>query len=315
MSKKSNNNGRAYEYIMLLTLSEAIGGKGKATIRHNSSLTAAKRAWDTLTANEQELYRLSARAGAGAILDCEPLLTDGEPVELFLQTDKEGKGGDVRDLVLRREHTAWEIGLSLKHNHFAVKHSRLSHRLDFGKSWLGYPCSQDYWHQTRPVFDFLHNAKQEGRLFSEIKDKDQRIYLPLLTAFKRELLKINALYSDTAQKLAEYLLGRFDFYKVISLDKEKITSTQGFNLHDTLNQPSRKARPKVLVPPVALPTTILYLDFYNASTTTLYLSMDKGWQFTLRLHNAEKIAKPSLKFDIQLVGMPATIISIERSWY
>ena len=38
---------------------------------------------------------------------------------------------------------AWEVGLSVKHNHDAAKHSRLSHRLDFGKEWFGSPCSRN----------------------------------------------------------------------------------------------------------------------------------------------------------------------------
>ena len=45
---------------------------------------------------------------------------------LFLQPDSKGEEGDVRDLIVVRSNIQWEIGLSLKHNHFAVKHSRLA---------------------------------------------------------------------------------------------------------------------------------------------------------------------------------------------
>ena len=53
----------------------------------------------------------------------------------------------------------WEVGLSVKHNHDAAKHSRLSHRLDFGKEWFGSPCSQEYWNAVTPIFDRLKEEK------------------------------------------------------------------------------------------------------------------------------------------------------------
>lgn len=34
--------------------------------------------------------------------------------------------GDVRDIVIKRKDIEWEVGLSIKHNHDAVKHSRLA---------------------------------------------------------------------------------------------------------------------------------------------------------------------------------------------
>ena len=42
--------------------------------------------------------------------------------------------------------------------------------------------------------------------------------------------------------------------------------------------------------------------------------MDEGWQFSFRIHNASTYVENSLKFDIQIVGMPASIISIDCMW-
>ena len=42
--------------------------------------------------------------------------------------------------------------------------------------------------------------------------------------------------------------------------------------------------------------------------------MDEGWQFTFRIHNASTLVEPSLKFDIQIVGMPTAIITINCIW-
>lgn len=42
--------------------------------------------------------------------------------------------------------------------------------------------------------------------------------------------------------------------------------------------------------------------------------MDKGWAISFRIHNASSRIEPSLKFDIQLVGIPLEIINIEEYW-
>lgn len=83
----------------------------------------------------------------------------GDVLELRIQSDTKGKEGDVRDILIVRHNIQWEIGLSLKHNHFAVKHSRLSQKLDFGAKWYGIPCSQKYWEDVRPVFTYLVQEK------------------------------------------------------------------------------------------------------------------------------------------------------------
>ena len=53
--------------------------------------------------------------------------------------------------------------MSIKHNHEAVKHSRLSHGLDFGNEWFGIPCSKEYWNAVKPIFDRLKSEKAKGR--------------------------------------------------------------------------------------------------------------------------------------------------------
>ena len=59
---------------------------------------------------------------------------------------------------------------------------------------------------------------------------------------------------------------------------------------------------------------IVNLDFKPGSTNTVELYMDGGWQFSFRIHNAATKVETSLKFDIQIVGMPTTIISIDCRW-
>lgn len=87
----------------------------------------------------------------------EPMIVEksDDLLKLKIQTDNEGKDGDVRDIVISRKDVQWEIGLSIKHNHFAVKHSRLAKSLDFGQKWFGIACSDTYWNDIKPIFDYL----------------------------------------------------------------------------------------------------------------------------------------------------------------
>ncbi|RHK53266.1 HaeIII family restriction endonuclease [Leyella stercorea] len=62
MSSKSNNQGRAYEYICLHSLQDAISAIRKSQIIHNSSYKAAENAWNTLSVAEKALYTLSAKS-------------------------------------------------------------------------------------------------------------------------------------------------------------------------------------------------------------------------------------------------------------
>ena len=316
MSEQSNNQGRAYEYICVLTLCEEIQKVRPAIVQINSALNANANAWNSISPFLQNVLTESAKATTATIFDMEPmLLEEGEDmIVLTCQTDKEGKDGDVRDIVITRKDVQWEIGLSIKHNHFAVKHSRLGKSLDFGAKWFNVPCSQDYWNAIKPIFDYLNEQKNLGKKWSELPSKDLQVYVPLLQAFMNEIQKSNRIDSAVPRKMVEYLLGEFDFYKVISIDSKRITQIQTYNLHGKLNQPSRTNKPKIQIPIASLPTRIVNFDFKPNSTNTVELYMDGGWQFNFRIHNASTKVETSLKFDVQIVGMPATIISINCSW-
>jgi len=316
MSNKSNNQGRAYEYIFLNSLFEVISKIREASIEKNSSFMASKQAWETLSSQDKEIYKISALTGVSIILDLEPLIIEknNDVLNLKIQSDDEGKKGDVRDIVIMRGSIDWEIGLSLKHNHFAVKHSRLSKKLDFGKKWYDIPCSEEYWKKVKPIFDFLEGEKEKKTLWKEIVNKNEDVYFPLLEAFKTEILDQNRKNIKLLENMLKYLLGKFDFYKVISIDNKKVTRVQSYNLYGTLNQDGVHEKRKIEIPIIILPTRIVSLDFKPNSLTTLELYLNNGWQFTFRIHNAEKEVKPSLKFDIQIVGMPTSIISIDSKW-
>lgn len=316
MSEKSNDQGRAYEFICLLILKEEIARIRPADITINSSYHAAERAWNTLSSIQKQIYETSARAAVAKILELEPCIIEiGDDVlELQIQTDAEGQKGDVRDILIIRRNIHWEIGLSLKHNHTAVKHSRLSEHLDFGKEWYDISCSQKYWNDVKPIFDYLTTEKSKHTKFKDLPDKEGKVYSPLLVAFMKEIIRQYKTHKNIPGKLVEYLLGKYDFYKVISMDAARTTTIQSYNLHGTLNQNSRVQQASIHIPTANLPTRIVTLSFAPNKKNTIELYMDGGWQFSFRIHNAETYANPSLKFDIRIVGMPTTIICINCHW-
>lgn len=317
MSNKSNNQGRAYEFAYILSFFDEIKKIRPVRIEKNSSFYSAEKAWNTLSDSEKRIYKKSAIAGIFMIFDLEPLiLEDGnDELELKIQSDSEGIQGDVRDILIIRRGIKWEIGLSVKHNHFAVKHSRLSKKLDFGDKWYGIPCSETYWNNIQPIFDYLNKEKEKGSKWKDLPNKEDDVYVPLLNAFKDELINQNKLEKRNIPKvMVEYLLGKFDFYKLISIDNKKTTELQSYNLRGQLNKQGISRKRKRELPIPLLPTRIVALEFKPGSKNTLELYMDGGWQFSFRIHNASSKVEASLKFDIQIIGMPITIISIDCKW-
>ncbi|GAA7745350.1 hypothetical protein HpBT085_14300 [Helicobacter pylori] len=310
MSDKSNHQGRAYEYAWCLALEQKLSVFKKVIVDKQNGFNACYRAYESLEKSLQERYLESAKQGVLLLLDCEPLLSEvigssQNGITLSLQKDKLGEIGDVRDILIYFDRFC--IGLSIKHNHDALKHSRLSKDLDFGEKWLGVGVSQNYKDTIKPLFERLENAKKESMLWRDFPNKEQEIYAPLLQAFKKEVLRIDEdKKNKVPQKMVEYLLGKYDFYKAILLEREQKTKLEAYHFHNTLNR-SVKNKPKRIIPLSKLPTRMIYFDFKPKSFNTLELVLDEGWSFSLRIHNASSRVEPSLKFDIKLLSKPESV--------
>lgn len=316
VSTKSNDQGRAYEYAWIQTLYKALAPSRKTNIVENSSLTANEKAWLLMDEEMQDTFINSAEAAINTVLELEPMMLEADKDELTLEFQNDGQGikGDVRDIVIRRNAIKWEIGLSIKHNHDAVKHSRLSHKLDFGKEWFDMPCSDEYWNAVAPIFERLKWEKENGTKWFEIEDKSQKVYIPLLQAFIDEIIRANKKDNTMPRKMIEYLIGIEDYYKIVSKDGKRLTMIQTFNMHDTLNKPAKNKVSAVTVPIVNLPTRLVALEFRPNSDNTVEMYLDNGWQLSFRIHNASTKVEPSLKFDVQFVSVPMGVLNIECKW-
>ena len=317
MSVNSNNQGRAYEYAWMTALLELLKPLRKTDVVHNSSYEANERAWNAISREKQKLYTTSANAAANTIVELEPMMDENSVDTLLLefQKDEAGENGDVRDIVIHRDDIDWEIGLSIKHNHDAVKHSRLSHVLDFGKEWYGVPCSHDYWNDINQVFELLKCEKDRGTAWADLDKKEEIVYVPLLQAFLNEVTRAYRENPNIVVKMFEYLVGVKDYHKIVSHDSKKMTLIHTFNLHGTLNQPSAVKVSAFEVLTADIPTEIIAMRFKKNSNTTVEIYMDNGWAFSFRIHSASTVVQPSLKFDVQFISTPVSVMNIECKWH
>lgn len=316
MSNKSNDFGRAYEYAWITALYNVLHKTRQVEIEINSSYEANKKAWDSLDDDTKEKYSVSAETAIEALLEMEPKMVevDDDNLKLHFQKDNFGIKGDVRDIIIGRESIDWKIGLSIKHNHEAIKHSRLSYKLDFGKEWFNVPCSDEYWDAITPIFDVLKTKQGDNKKWSELSSKESDIYKPLLIAFIEEVKRAYSREKQVPRRMVEYLIGFEDYYKIINRDDKCLTLIRTFNIHNTLNQPSKTKVSAITVPIIDLPTRLIAIEMKPNSNNTVEMFLDNGWSLSFRIHNASTIIEPSLKFDIQFIGMPLSVLTIECKW-
>lgn len=317
MSSKSNDQGRAFEYACIIKLKDRIEAKRPVNIDEDSVM-AAHKAWGTQSDDEQQTLIRAADAFIDTLFSAEPLILecdgDDDIVVLSINKDSDAEGGDVRDIVITRKSIRWDIGLSMKHNHFAAKHSRLSPTIDFGTKWYNLPCDESYWNAIKPIFSRLKDLKTDGVAWHDMSDKEDSVYYPLVDAFIKEMNRAYVADNTIPARLISYLLGVRDFYKVVAIDKKQVTEFQSFNLRGELNKNGKNTKATLIIPKADLPTEIISLRFKPESKSTAELYLNNGWSLSFRIHNASTIVEPSLKFDIQFLGVPANIITVNCMW-
>lgn len=311
--------GKAFEYALLIALRKTLSARQNIAVINNESFENTKNCFEGFKKEQQDAYEKAAYAGVEHLFTLEPRLTqssDDNIITLSIQSDQSGSIGDIRDIIIKNLRENWTIGISAKNNHTAVKHSRLSDSIDFGSKWLGIPCSKEYFDTIKPIFSGLRSmikqSNAEGRILTwkELEDKD-KIYSSVLEAFTQELQRLNDKNSSIIpQRLLEYLIGTYDFYKIIKMKGK--TEIQSYNLHETLNKSSHNTKPDTRVSKLRLPTRIIEIKKINSNRVNI--TFDEGWQLSLRIHNASTNVEPSLKFDIQLIGRPNSAYTHFEPW-
>ncbi len=317
-------NGKAFEYACVVALYKSLNSNQRVTIVDSAQVETAKKLYDSISEDMQQSLDAAAYAAVRIILQLEPQLWNAcgnDPLYLSLQADAAGIKGDVRDVLCIRKQNGWEIGLSCKHNHHAVKHSRLSDTIDFGKEWLGLSCSKNYFDKVVPLFlelrEMRDRSKEAGTpaLWNDVEEKAERYYIPVLQAFIDELKRIDKENpKQVPELLIHYLLGKNDFYKVITNDKNRTTRVEAVNIMGTLNCAAGEAKPIAKIPVLKMPSQFYHIDFKEGSNNTIEVVCDEGWQISMRLHNASSKVEPSLKFDVNLISLPSSAYTQVEPW-
>lgn len=134
MSNNSNKFGRAYEYAWFLTIKQVLNNYS-LEIENNKYINNLEILWELLDNKNKKLLLASASSAFKMISYLEPLIMKTkENIKLSFADDRNGITGDVRDLIIYLSKHNRTIGISLKHNNDSAKHSRISPRLNFGKS-------------------------------------------------------------------------------------------------------------------------------------------------------------------------------------
>ncbi|MDB5122547.1 MAG: restriction endonuclease [Mucilaginibacter sp.] len=304
-------SGKAFEYALIIEAQTILSASVNVNIVIDSNYTNCLNCFNVHTTRQQTRYSAAAIAAINHIISLEPRLTNSQntldTLTLQLQSDSLGRNGDVRDILFIRSTQNWEIGISAKNNHKALKHSRLSIIKDFGASWVGVPCSQIYFNSIRPVFTQLLTLKHSGALWRHLANKHANYYQPVLTAFRNELDLINRNNVNIPQSLVAYIIGRNDFYKVMK--RARVVEIIAFNLHGNLGRSINGVRGVTSIPRLNLPTQIVQFQMMAGKTDTLSMICNQGWQLSFRIHSAESLVIPSLKFDINLIGHPNSMYS------
>lgn len=310
-------NGKGFEYACLQSIRRHLSNYQEINIITTPALLSAQLSYNNLEPSVRQQFDMAADAAIRVLTRLEPQLEDAQqndPLILTIQHDANGRKGDVRDVLAIRRQNQWEIGLSAKNNHTAVKHSRLSQTIDFGNEWMGYPVSKRYFNEIKPIFDELEELRIKNLNWNQIERKAERFYVPILEAFMNELQRLYQANLDVPSRLLQYLIGRNDFYKVIAHARDRTTEIQGFSMYGTLNRPSRTKSPMLRIRKLRFPKTFHSIDFKPKSKTTIYIVCDEGWTVSARIHSASKKVEPSLKFDIQLIGMPPDLFRHIELW-
>lgn len=322
MMSSQTVSGKAFEYALLIAAYErANNGREARVLKKDVPYETAKRSFESCSSDAQEKYFKAANAAVGHIAALEPRLenpTSGnDMVVVSVQPDQTGKDGDIRDVLVTRPKSGWEIGFSAKNQNSAVKHSRLSDKIDFGKEWFGVDCSPQYMDAVRKIFGNIRNMINESKkdnghvlLWNEILGKADKFYIPVLDAFEDEMKRFMQKGDDIPSRLLEYLLGRKDFYKIMKYNKSVII--QGYNMNGTLNMSSNSTSAQSKISSLKSPSRIV--DIERVGKNRRIIMLNHGWQISFRIHNASSRAEPSLKFDVRLEGMPPDLYSHTERW-
>lgn len=160
------------------------------------------------------------------------------------------------------------------------------------------------------MFEYIEECVSKGLKWDDLGSaKREKVYVPLLQAFRREVLSLADKNDSVPARLVQYLIGNHPFYKIIKDDVHHLVVVKAFNINGGLNKAVNGVKARYTTPRVNLPTRIVEFEMKEDSDTTLNMILDGGWEISFRLHNASTMVERSLKFDIKLLGNPPVLFT------
>ena len=149
-------------------------------------------------------------------------------------------------------------------------------------------------------FDELKKIRADSNRTAKWKDllnKADRFYWPILDAWAEELNRVKNIDNEHEKELCKtlisFIIGKYDFYKIIKKRTKRVV-VQGFNLNNTL------ATKRTLYP-----SCINAINKKNGGQYSKTIVFNHGYSINFRIHSAETLVAPSLKFDVKAIGLPA----------
>lgn len=294
---QSNLLGRALEYIIVETLNSKLS---KNSVFLNPRVVIDQKRdsgkFEGLTKEQKEEYLKYSELvfewlnKKFNILKAKSILIDRIP-------DNEAMAGDVTDIRITIEDRV--VNLSIKHNHFALKHQRppsLAIQCGFLKNSKEDVLFRQHLLEINKEFHSKRNVLLPNAVaFNELKKFDSNfiddyLYKPTCLAVVNFINKY--LSTSSVNSLFSFLVGNKNFYKIVA-------SKNSIQIKEFAD--------------IVLPEKV-EASIKGKSYVTLNFS--NGWVINMRLHTASTLitTTPSLKFDTQAekMNIPEEIMNSKK---
>ncbi len=304
MSPRSAKRGAAFEYLTIKAVENNLNGE----LTNDTEIWCDKNKskFESLHAKEKDEMEKASKEIVVFLKEYINWVEDDLYIE---KISSRGSSTDVTDVRLFNNNNS--TGLSLKSNHKAAKHPRVSPNIDIIGEWTGFSVDKIYMKKINNIFANLTKYTKNNNIskFNQIENIFTFLYKPICEAVANSLNRIFTSENgiEAMQNFIKYMVGSKDFYKINADFKNSELIIESYNLRGNLNIGEQ----------LQLPTKCFKVSAEKSSRgnwNRVELSFNNGWKINMRLHNAESKIKKSLKFDTRIVEVPQDIWKKRRSF-
>jgi hypothetical protein len=291
------NRGYGFEYSNIIMGNQILNSTiGPDTLDWITITGITK--YNSLTTTEQEEMLRAASSIINFLSEYEPWLQN-ENIEIE-HVKAVGGATDVSDV--RFNGVIQSVALSLKSNHDAVRHPRVSPTIDIAQQWLGVATDQQYLNEVTGIFNRFTTFCENNQFqrFNQLSNEEKRdlLYRPISESFSRLLNRVfnSPQGPEAVAYFLHYLIGDRDFYKAKADFKRNELLIEAYDFSGTLGPRQR----------LSMPTRCLEVSVEAGRGLYNYVNIifDRGWEVKMRLHSARTLIESSLKWDVHFVGTP-----------